>query len=137
MVYNEDRQRIEIAQKIFWDDLEISLTNETGQQINFLQPKDPQKLEAIIERYLLANNKIKVGEKELKINYLGHETEEDAAWFYMESEQTEEPHLVSIQNAILIDDFPSQQNIVNFYKNRKPKSFIARKDKTEGTLNLD
>ena len=137
MVYNEDRQRIEIAQKIFWDDMEISLNNKSGQQVNFLQPKDPQKLEAIIEGYLMANNKIKVGEKELKINYLGHEIEEDAAWFYMETDQTGEPHLISIRNSVLIDDFPDQQNIVNFYKNRKPKSFIARKDKTDGTLIFD
>jgi hypothetical protein len=137
MVYNEDRKRIEIAQKIFWDDLEKSLTNVAGKQVNFLQPEDPQKLENMIEDYLLANNEITVGEKILEINYLGHETEEDAAWFYMESEQTGEPHLISIRNSILIDDFPTQQNIVNFYKNRKPKSFIARKDKTNGILTFD
>lgn len=137
MVYNEDRRKIEIAQKIFWDDFEKSLTNSAGQPINFLQPKDPQKLEGIIEDYLLANNKIKAGEKELIINYLGHEIEEDAGWFYMETEPTGEPHSISIRNSILIDDFPDQQNIVNFYKDRKPKSFIARKDKTDGTLIFD
>jgi len=137
MVYNENRQQIEIAQKIFWTDIETSLTIATGKQVNFLNPKDPKQLESLIEEYILRNNKLEVDGKQLKLTYLGHEVEEDAAWFYMESEQIPEPVQVTIYNSILIEDFPTQQNIVNFYKNRKPKSLITREGKISGTLKLD
>tara|TARA_R110001592_G_scaffold101302_1_gene286720 strand:+ start:152571 stop:153020 length:450 start_codon:yes stop_codon:yes gene_type:complete len=137
MVYNEKRQQIEIAQKIFWNDMETSLTIASGKQVNFLKPEDPELLESLIKDYMLANNKLEVDGKKLKLTYLGHEIEEDAAYFYMESEKVPEPSQVTIYNTILIDDFPTQQNIVNFYKNRKPKSLITRKDKISGTLELD
>ncbi|GEO22001.1 hypothetical protein CQA01_25350 [Cyclobacterium qasimii] len=137
MVYNENRQQIEIAQKIFWNDMETSLTIASGKQVNFLKPEDPKLLESLIKEYILENNKLEVDGKKLKLTYLGYEIEEDAAWFYMESEKIPEPFEVTIYNTILLDDFPTQQNIVNFYKNRKPKSLITRKDKISGTLELD
>lgn len=137
MVFNEDRQRIEIAQKIFWNDMEISLSNANGQQVNFLNPKNPGELDRLVEAYILKHNKVEVNGKQVKLTYLGHEIEEDAAWFYLESEEISEPQQVNIFNTLLIEEFPTQQNIVNFYKNRKPKSLITRKDKTSGTLELD
>ena len=85
MVYNENRQQIEIAQKIFWNDMETSLTNASGNQVNFLNSEDPGHLEKLIKDYILENNKLEVDGKKLKLTYLGYEVEEDAAWFYMES----------------------------------------------------
>ncbi|GAB3018378.1 hypothetical protein GCM10027284_41820 [Cyclobacterium sediminis] len=137
MVYNNERQRIEIAQKIFWNDMEVALSNASGHQVNFLRPEKPEELEKIIETYILLHNKVEVNGEVVKLSYLGHEIEEDAAWFYLESEELKAPHEVTIFNSLLVEDFPTQQNIINFYKNRKPKSLITRKDKTSGVLELD
>lgn len=137
MYYNEERQQIEIAQKIFWNDMEEALTIASGDQVNFLKPADSKKLESLIKEYILSNNKLEINGKKVKLTYLGYEIEEDAAWFYMESEKIPDPLEINIHNSILIDDFPTQQNIVNFYKNRQPKSLITRKDKLSGTLKLD
>ncbi|NHE58437.1 DUF6702 family protein [Cyclobacterium plantarum] len=137
MVYNDTNQTIEIAQKIFWDDLEVALTNMSGNQVNFLSPNRPDVLESQIEKYILTHNTLIIKGDTLNITYLGHEIEAEAAWFYMESEKITAPEQVTIYNNILIDDFPQQQNIVNFYKDRKPKSLITRKEKTSGVLKLD
>jgi hypothetical protein len=134
MVYNPESERIEIAQKIFWDDLEVALANKYQKPIDFLNPKQPERLEEILENYLLEKNKINMHGKPLSLSYLGYEIEEDAAWFYLESEQVELAKEIFITNGLLIDEFPSQQNIVNFYINKKPKSLITHKDKTEGVL---
>ncbi|SHM56459.1 hypothetical protein SAMN04488057_102159 [Cyclobacterium lianum] len=137
MVFNESSQTVEIAQKIFWDDLEVALSNRSGQKVNFLEPAQKAVLESQIEDYILAHNSLLIHGDTIALSYLGHEIEAEAAWFYMESEQISNPEEITIYNNILIDDFPLQQNIVNFYKNRKPKSLITRKDKTSGTLILD
>lgn len=134
MVYNPESERIEIAQKIFWNDLEVALANEYQEPVDFLNPKQPERLEEILENYLLEKNKLKMHGKPLSLSYLGYEIEEDAAWFYLESEQVELAKEIFITNELLIDEFPSQQNIVNFYINKKPKSLITHKDKTEGVL---
>ncbi len=137
MVYNEENQTIEIAQKIFWDDMEVALSNASGTAVDFLSPNQPEKLDSLIARYLLAHNQILIQTDTVRLHYLGHEVEGEAAWFYMESEKIPSPEQITIYNAVLIDDFPEQQNIINFYKNRKPKSLLTRKDKTGGVLILE
>ncbi|MEX2511834.1 MAG: DUF6702 family protein [Cyclobacteriaceae bacterium] len=137
MVYNPENERIEIAQKIFWDDLEVALSNAIGSPVDFLDPADPAQMEKIIETYLLQKNKIKINGKQVKLEYLGHEIEEDAAWFYMETEPVDLPKKITITNELLFDDFPTQQNIVNFYMDRKPRSLITHKSKIEGVLIIE
>jgi hypothetical protein len=132
--YNATNERLEIAQKIFWDDLEVALTDLNQTKIDFLNPEDKNALEAIAESYLIEQNQITVNGKKVKLTYLGFEIEEEAAWFYLESEKVELPKQVEVYNNILIQHFDGQQNIINFYVDRKPKSLILYKGKESGVL---
>ena len=40
MKYNPNAKKIELAQKIFWDDLETELSAVYGQKVDFLKPSD-------------------------------------------------------------------------------------------------
>ncbi|MEX0884199.1 MAG: DUF6702 family protein [Cyclobacteriaceae bacterium] len=134
MVYNPDNERVEIAQKIFWDDLEVALSHTNGSPVDFLNPTDPAQLEKLIETYLLQKNQLTINGRKIKLEYLGHEIEEDAAWFYMETETVDIPKKITITNELLIEDFPTQQNIVNFYVDRKPRSLITHEGKKMGSI---
>ncbi|MCH7408033.1 hypothetical protein MM239_01385 [Belliella sp. DSM 111904] len=134
--YNEDQQSLEIAQKIFWDDFEISLSKTFESKVDFINPENTDRLENMVKKYLLTHNQITINGKAIKLNYLGFEIEEDAAWFYLEGVLTETPNSVEINNTILIKEFDEQQNLVNFYMGRKPKSIILHKDKTKGSLSF-
>ncbi|WP_209329856.1 DUF6702 family protein [Lunatimonas salinarum] len=134
MVYNSEKGRIEIAQKIFWDDLEVALSRESNEKVNFLQPRDSRALNKLAETYLLTHNLLVINGAEIKLSYLGFELDDDAAWFYFEAEKIPLPKSVRIQNTILFDDFPTQQNIVNFYLNKSPKSIITSKSIPEGEI---
>ncbi|WP_114751646.1 DUF6702 family protein [Pleomorphovibrio marinus] len=134
MVYNPAAERLEIAQKIFWDDLEVALGEKYGKKVDFLQPEDQEKLENWIEAYILEHNIIWINGEKLKLSYLGFEVEEDAAWFYMESEGVPAPKEVKVKNTLLFKDFPTQQNIVNFYVGKSPKSTITYSKKPEGEI---
>lgn len=134
--YNPDHQRLEIAQKIFWDDLEKALAGRYDVEVDFLNPEDPHELEKIIETYLLEMNEILINNKKVSLVYLGYEIEEDTAWFYMEGNNISVPDAVKIKNSILIHHFDKQQNIVNFYLGESPKSLITYKDREWGELNF-
>lgn len=134
MVYNKEKKRIEIAQKIFWDDLEVALSQVSRSKVDFLRPSDPQKLNEMAEKYMLTHNQVYVNGNLQKILYLGFEIEDDAAWFYMEIENVPTPQAVRIKNTILLVDFPTQQNIVNFYLDKSPKSIITSRNSQEGQL---
>jgi len=134
--YNERQKTLEIAQKIFWDDLEVALGELHQTKVNFLKPESQEQLEQMIEGYLLKHNQIIVNNQQVKLAYLGYEVEEDAAWFYMEAQRVSAPKKVVIQSDILIEQFPGQQNIINFFVGSRPKSLILQKGKERETLSF-
>ena len=133
--FNSSSKKIEVAQKIFWDDLETALGRHFNENIDFLNPEDQSKLDSQIRRYLLTHNQVLVNGKLLTLNYLGYEVEEDAAWFYLESSETEAPKTVEVKNTILLDDFNGQQNIVHIYNQSKsPRSLLLGKGEATGKI---
>lgn len=132
--YNAQGQNLEIAQKIFWDDLEVALSESSGAKVDFLNPSEPEKLNKIASEYVLSANAVTVNGQKIELKYLGYEIEEDAAWFYLETGKIPFPKSVSIKNTVLLNQFDGQQNIVNFYLDKKPKSLILYKDSETGDL---
>ncbi|WP_439488133.1 DUF6702 family protein [Algoriphagus sp.] len=135
--YNRSSERLEISQKIFWDDLEIALSAFHDTPIDFLNPAKQEELDKQIESYLKEKTKIWVKGKIIPMNFLGYEIEEDAAWFYLESGKVQETRSIKVQNAVLTDDFSDQKNVVQFFSQEgRPKSIILSKDSDTGLLDF-
>jgi hypothetical protein len=135
--YNAGSKKMELAQKIFWDDLEVALSKEAGVTVDFLKPKDKAKLESQVKAYLLKHTQVWVNGKLVPLTYVGYEVEEDAAWFYLESTATNLPKTVEVQNTLLLRDFDGQQNIVHVYLNSKsPKSLLLGEGKEKGRVDF-
>ena len=133
--WNSETEHLEISQKIFWDDLEVGLGEFHDESIDFLNPANTEKLNRQIETYLQATNIIWIGDKAVALTFIGYEVEEDAAWFYLESEKVNEPTSVKIKNSILVDIFPDQKNVIQFYFDKSsPKSIILGKGSETGKL---
>lgn len=132
---NSQSRKLEIAQKIFWDDLEIGLKKFHGIEIDFLNPKDPNLLQEQTQTYLLAQNEIWVDGKKTSLKLLGFEIEGDAAWFYLESDPVSWKNKIEIRNSVLISEFPDQQNIVHLYsKEKKMINLLLKKGNERGIL---
>jgi hypothetical protein len=99
---NPNSQRLEIATKIFWDDLEVGLGSFHDETIDFLNPKDPEILQQQVEAYLKENFQVWIAEKEVNWVLLGFEVEEDAAWFYIESDPVKLENSIRVKNSVLI-----------------------------------
>jgi hypothetical protein len=135
---NPNSQRLEISTKIFWDDLEVGLGSFHGETIDFLNPKDPEILQQQVEAYLKENFQVWIAEKEVNWVLLGFEVEEDAAWFYIESDPVKLENSIRVRNSVLIEDFSTQQNIVHVYKgnSRSPRSLLLGKGQETDELEL-
>ena len=135
---NPNSQRLEVATKIFWDDLEVGLASFHEQSIDFLNPEDSELLQEQVEEYLKKNVQIWIEGKEINWILLGYEIEEDAAWFYIESEPVKLENMIRIKNSVLIEDFSTQQNIVHVYKgnSRSPRSLLLGKGQESDDLEL-
>ncbi len=135
---NPESKKLEIAQKIFWDDLEVAMENYTDKSVDFLNPEDKAAFDQQLKNYLLEQNKIWVDGKEVQLNFLGYEVEDDAAWFYLESAPVSWRQDIQVRNTLLLQDFDTQQNIIHIYKNTKsPRSLLLRKGEEMGKVKVD
>lgn len=132
--YNPEVQRIEVSQRIFWDDLESVLAKKYKVKVDFLHPENPQELDKMLETYLLEMNEILINNQVITLVYLGHEIDEDTVWLYLEGKVNNYPQSVKLRNSILLQEFETQQNIVNFYLRERPKSMITSRNKEWGEL---
>lgn len=123
--WNSETEHLEISQKIFWDDLEVAMSGYHDESIDFLNPANKEKLTEQIKAYVFTQNKLWVEDKEVELNFVGYEVEDDAAWFYLESAKVNEPVSIKIKDSLLLEDFPDQKNVIQFYFDTKsPKSII-------------
>lgn len=132
--YKKEEKSIQVAQRLFWDDLEAALTEYHREKIDIIKGIPKNKLETMMSQYLISHNQIQINGKHVRLNYLGYEIEDDAIWFYLEGAFEEHPRHVVIINSVLTDYFDEQKNIVNFYLDKKPKSIVTNKKKKQGEL---
>ena len=134
--YNPKQKSLEISQKIFRDDLESALSKQQKAKVNFLSPGNKTELEKTVKKYILENNDIYINGEKLPLTYLGYELEEEAVWFYLEAANVPVPKKADIRNSILHKNFDNQQNIINFYLGKSPKSLILLKGKDTGLISF-
>lgn len=134
--YNSSKKSLEISEKIFWDDLEVELNDYSKTKVNFLKPANKEELNKLVKKYILEHTDIYINGKKIILNYLGYEIEEDVAWIYMESSNIPAPKTAEIKNSVLFKNFPAQQNIINFYKDKSPKSLRLIESQIQGKLNF-
>lgn len=111
--YNEKNKSLEIACKMFTNDLEGALKKTTGKKIDIINPKDKKEVEKILYDYINKRFNLTLNGKLTILKYIGYEKEEDVIWTYMEIEKCEKPKLVTINTSLLYDFIKDQINLVS------------------------
>jgi len=126
--YAEKEESLQIAIKLFTDDMQLALSNQNKQQIMINSNKlSPQQL-ALIKQYLTAHFEVKVNGKVAAGIYLGSEIQMDATWSYIEIKNIRKIHSIEIKNLLLINEFEEQVNILNFIYKDETHSFIGNSE---------
>jgi hypothetical protein len=110
--YNEKNKSLEIACKMFSNDLEDALKKTSKKNIDILHPKDKKETEKILFEYIQKRLQIKVNGKPVNYSFIGYEKEEEAVWTYLEC-KSEKPKTLVIDNKLLYEFLKSQINIVH------------------------
>jgi len=104
----------QITMKIFTDDLETALTQFSGEKTVFSEGASKTEHTRVINDYLTKNFQIRTDGIRLIQNYLGKETEHDLTYLFVECTSAS-PHVIAeITNAVLMEVYPDQINLVNF-----------------------
>ena len=130
--HNAKNKTIEISSKIFFDDLEQQIENESHVQIDIIKPKDKKKVDLLIANYVKRHLQIKVDGKVLAMNYVGYEIQEDAAWCYFEIPKVNKVKEIEINDNILFQLHKEQINMLNVVVDGKRQS--TKLDAPEGKV---
>lgn len=114
--YKEDKKVLQISMRIFLDDLELALQAYSGnEKLDITKKEDWDFVKENLEKYVLARLKLwdEKG-KEFELNYVGAEIEDDVMWCYIEIEKVKKLKEVKVWNAVLLEVWGDQENLVHF-----------------------
>ncbi len=133
--YNAQERYFEISMRVFKDDLETALTNENQHKKVVLDASN--KYDALIEKYV-QKHFVLTNAQNQKLGYrvLGKEQEGDAIWLYIELPHAASLNGVKMQQAMLLDSFDDQTNIVNIFIQNDKKSYIFNQKNRLFTIGL-
>lgn len=132
--YKIETRTLEIAQKVFWDDLESALAQKHEAQVDLVKGLPEENLFKWIQSYTLQHHTWTVNGKKLVLEFMGYEIEEDVIWLYLKAKEVPLPKNIHLHNSLLTDFLPEQKNITHIYRNEKPQSILTDRNRVFGVL---
>lgn len=111
--HNATDKTLEIASKIFTEDLEVAINKNYKTKVDLYTDKGKVQADKLIADYLSKNLVVLLDGKAVQLEMLGFEREGEATWSYLEVKNVTLPKKVEIRNAILYDHFQDQINLVH------------------------
>ncbi|MDF1574296.1 MAG: hypothetical protein P1P86_03785 [Bacteroidales bacterium] len=132
--YNPHTERFEVSMRIFPDDLDRALLERSGLHTHLATELEHSFADSLLSLYILEDFALEVNGEKLSLNYLGKEPESDAIWCYLESSRVSAPETITVQNAILMEYFPDQLNMIQVYLGKWNKGLMLDRDQRSGRL---
>jgi len=134
--YNPESKSLELACKIFVDDLETALEAAGAKDLYLGLDKEKSSADEIIDNYLRKHLDIRINGNKVEGSFLGKEVIDDVIWSYIEYPDVAFPSEISIDNTLLLDELEGQQNIVHVKIAGKEKSLRLFKGRSKDVLNF-
>lgn len=135
--YNQQNQSLEIAIKLFTDDLENALTASFGNQgWNLATPKQLPAADQYIRKYLKPRFALTQKSQSLNWNWIGAEYNMDAVWCYLELYNFDKNAGFEWKNTVFLEIFSDQKNIGHFEINNEKISVYTSRHKREQKIGI-
>ena len=132
--YNNEEKSIQIIMNVFMDDIEEVLNKTYNIDLRLTTQKELKDNDKYFSEYLSKKLHLKVNNKPVPFTYLGKEYEGGLVYFYLEIKDISEVKTIDVTNQVLMDLFPTQQNLIKSKVNNKHKSLLLTKEDDKGLL---
>ena len=109
--HNAKAQTLQVSYKIFTDDFEKTLRNNTSIKVDLINPKNREQMNTLVNVYLQKHFTLKVNGKVVTLRFLGFEEIEEGIYSYLEADNISEVKTVEIFNNVLYEYQPQQMGI--------------------------
>lgn len=135
--YVKEKSSLQIITKIFTDDIEDVLQKRYNSSISLDTKKETAEADEDLKNYILQKINIKVNGKPVKLDYIGKEYDADMLVAYIEVKDVKELKTIEIENKVLMEMFPEQQNIIHLKTPKSRRSLILDRDEPKGKLDFN
>ncbi len=115
-------QTLEISCKIFTDDLEQALKQQSKTRIDLLHPADKGLMNTLVNHYIQQHLQIKVDGKSCAMEFIGYEQQEEGIISYFQVNKIVSVKNLAVSNTILYESKPQQMQIIHATANGVRKS---------------
>lgn len=115
------QQTLNISCRMFTDDLQEALYKLYQCKVDL--EKGETQCDASLQQYITERLRIKIDGKPVAFRFIGHETEDEATWCYLEATYSYQNEAVEVYNRLLYDFLPEQTNLVHLYRDGQRKSY--------------
>ena len=135
---NPQQQQVELALKVFTDDLENALSRGRPQHLSLQDPR----AQALADAYLREHLELALPaagrqpRQVLALQFVGMQAEKDAYWLYAKARLPRAATEIWLRNAVMLDLFSDQMNIVNAESGPKKVSELYRAGHEQAVLVL-
>ena len=134
---NPQQQQVELALKVFTDDLENALSRGRPQHLSLQDPRALPLADAYLRDHLdlaLPFTSTRQPRLPLTLQFVGMQPEKDAYWLYAKAKLPRAATAIWLRNTVLLDLFSDQMNIVNAENGPKKVSELYRAGHEQAVL---
>lgn len=122
--YSADTKKLSIAVKVNTEDFELAMAHNYEIMLNLNKKNELKDCDKYINNYFVQALQIIMNNKDkLQLTLSRKETAEESTWLYFDIPYNERPRQITIKNALLLDTFMEQTNMVILSLNGKEKGF--------------
>lgn len=137
--YNAKTRSVELAIKIFADDLEAVINKQQNVVLRLGTPRELSTASALIFEYVVRHLKVGInGKSPSALQLVGKELEEEAVWVYVEipnaAPSVSAIKTLTLANTILMDYYDDQSNLLNASVGELRRSALFRKGKETAVI---
>jgi len=138
IIYNTDSQKLEVALKIDYEDLQQAVMVEQNLLISDPLTNHTNEIQAYLNNHFQI---LDANDNAINFSYVSMKDELEAVWIYLESEPHTFTDTWTVKNTIFVDLFSAQTNWVNFYPDKlnlsRVEGLILNSQKREGRIDFN
>ncbi len=132
--YVQPKKMVQITTRIFVDDLNNALKNQFHKNTYLGTDKESAQDIELMKKYFADKFKLSINGKFHAMNYLSKDIEDDVVVCYLNIKDISKLNTLEIENSVIVEIHPEQQNIIQFNDNGNKKSLLLSGDTIKGML---
>lgn len=134
MKFVPQKKELHITTRIFVDDLNLALEKKFHKKTFIGEPTESKEDEVLMQKYIAEKFKLKIKSQAKNYTFLSKEMENNVVICYFKIKELTQITSLEVENSILMEIYPEQQNIIQFDNNGDKNSLLLTEDNFKGML---